>query len=246
MDGSSSSSPLPPGTSHPAEGELVYKKGGWGSKKQRNTDRTLIVRDLSPEVDEPLLEELFTQMGRVESLYLPRERLSGTHFGYAFVEMKTPADAEYALAVLQGVALFGRPLRCAPAGAPGRSRGPASIGAKLFVGKLHPTVTSATLQRLFSPFGQLLAPPLVMAPQEGEQRKYGYALVDYSTFEAADAALAALQGYHLMGQPLRLEYAINKDADGARHGSQAERELARRAQMQASRYGAPDFEGRHR
>lgn len=185
------------------------------------------VGDLSPDVTETLLQELFTQVGLVESVYLPRERLSGKPNGYAFVEMQSIVDADYAAAVMQGVPLFGRPLRINRAGSR-RLRGPQSVGAKLFVGRLDPSVSPQLLEQLFSPFGALLSHPTVHLPDSDGSS--AHAFLDFATFEASDLALQTMEGHHVMGRPLHLEYAINKAANGAKHGSPAERELAKRLQ----------------
>ena len=63
-----------------------------------------------------------------------------------------------------------------------------------------------------------------------------YALVSFEDFEAADAAIAGLNGQYLAGRPLRLDYALvsssgsGSSGSGAlRHGNAAERLLAAQA-----------------
>ena len=164
---------------------------------------------------------------------MPRERISGLHNGYGFVEMGNIIDAEYAMAVLQGVPLFGRPLRILKVSGVQSSR-PKSIGAKLFVGRLDPAVTEQLLEQLFAPFGPMLAPPrLIQSEETSLHPRSAHAFLDFASFEAADKALQTMEGHHVMGKPIHLEYANNKAANGEKHGSVAERELAKRQQMNA-------------
>jgi hypothetical protein len=46
---------------------------------QRNPEATLYVSKLAPEVDEELLWELFTQVGPVASVFMPKEAKSTQH-----------------------------------------------------------------------------------------------------------------------------------------------------------------------
>ena len=77
----------------------------------RNPDATVFVGNLDPAVTEPLLWELAGQAGPVHSVYMPLDRVTGAHQGYAFVEFKADADADYAIKVLNMVRLHGKPLR---------------------------------------------------------------------------------------------------------------------------------------
>ena len=46
------------------------------------------------------------------NVYIPKDKVSNVHTGYGFVEMHSILDAEYALKIMNGVKLFGRPIRC--------------------------------------------------------------------------------------------------------------------------------------
>jgi splicing factor 3B subunit 4 len=54
----------------------------------------------------------------------------------------------------------------------------------------------------------------------------GFAFVNYASFDAADAALEAMNGQYLCNRPITISYAFKKDSKGERHGSEAERFLA--------------------
>jgi splicing factor 3B subunit 4 len=50
--------------------------------------------------------------------------------------------------------------------------------------------------------------------------------VSYDSFEAADAAIEAMNGQFLCNRPISVTFAYKKDTKGERHGTPAERMLA--------------------
>ena len=79
--------------------------------EHRNQEATCYVGNLDPQVSEDLLVELFTQIGRVNSVHMPKDKLSGLHSGYGFVEFLDVTDADYAIQILSMVKIFSRPMR---------------------------------------------------------------------------------------------------------------------------------------
>ncbi|XP_064466197.1 splicing regulator RBM11-like [Ornithodoros turicata] len=73
-------------------------------------DRTLWCGNLDPRVTQCLLYELFIQAGPLEDVTIPKDN-GGRPRSYAFVTFKHPESVGYALALLEGIALFGRPLK---------------------------------------------------------------------------------------------------------------------------------------
>ncbi|KAL0574723.1 hypothetical protein V5O48_007230 [Marasmius crinis-equi] len=81
---------------------------GRDDPESANRGNNLHVRGLSRSVDSRLLEETFTQAGRVvkaEVMYDPQTRESR---GFGFVTMESPEEAEAAIAALSGTQLSGR------------------------------------------------------------------------------------------------------------------------------------------
>lgn len=70
---------------------------------------------------------------------------------------------------------------------------PHVCSANLFVGNLDPAVDEKLLYDTFSAFGVILNPPKIMRDQETGNSK-GFAFVNYASFEAADAAIEAMNG----------------------------------------------------
>jgi len=71
----------------------------------------LFVGNLSYDVDEPTLQQLFSQHGEVVSAVIPKDRDTGRPRGFAFVEMQDQAAAESAIRGLDGSAVAGREMK---------------------------------------------------------------------------------------------------------------------------------------
>ncbi|KAJ2716603.1 Spliceosome-associated protein 49 [Coemansia spiralis] len=201
------------------------------SKFDRNQDASVYVGNLDERVTDALLWELMVQAGPVVSVHVPKDRVTQMNQGFAFVELQSADDAEYAVKIMNAVRLFGKPLRIKMAAADRRER---DVGAKLFVGNLDPQVDERVLHDTMGAFGPMLQPPSIARdPQTGSSK--GFAFVSYATFEAADWAIQAMDGQYLANKPVAVSYAFKKDAKGERHGSAAERLLA----AQAAKHNPP-------
>ena len=64
-----------------------------GTISERNQDATVYVGGLYKKVSEPLLWELFLQAGPVVNTHMPKDRVTGQHQGYGFVEFLSEEDA---------------------------------------------------------------------------------------------------------------------------------------------------------
>ena len=92
--------------------------------------RKLYVGNLPYETEEAQLQDLFGQVGPVESVRVMRDMATGRARGFAFVEMSTEEGAQKAISELNSTQLGGRSLTVnearpkpeyAGAGGPGRS-----------------------------------------------------------------------------------------------------------------------------
>lgn len=68
----------------------------------------LFVGNLSYNLTETTLEELFAESGKVVSVAIPTNRETGRKRGFAFVEMSSQAEAEAAIESLNGKDIDGR------------------------------------------------------------------------------------------------------------------------------------------
>jgi len=194
-----------------------------GPIAERNQDATVYVGGLDEKVSEPLLWELFLQTGVVVSTHMPKDRISGSHQGYGFVEFLSEEDADYTIKVLNMIKLFGKPIRVNKASAHQKNL---DVGANLFIGNLDPEIDEKLLYDTFSAFGVILQTPKIMRdPDTGNSK--GFAFINFASFDASDAAMEAMNGQHLCNRPITISYAFKKDAKGERHGGAAERVLAK-------------------
>ena len=192
---------------------------------ERNQEATLYVANLDAKVDEEILWELFIQCAPLASVNMPRERISSTHQGFAFVEFTNPQDADYALRVMNMVKLYGKPIRINK-GSSGEKRGAqtSEVGANLFIGGLTPQVDERLLQETFGQFGVVSFCKIMRNQDTGESK--GFAFISFDSFASSDAAMAAMNGQFLGGRPISVSYSVKKDAKTTRHGSAPERLIA--------------------
>ncbi len=88
-----------------------------------NTEKLkLFVGNLSFNVSEQRLQEIFEQAGEVTSVAIPLDRTTGRKRGFAFVEMGTQVAAEEAVKVLNGTEIDGRQIAVNPSQPQVRSR----------------------------------------------------------------------------------------------------------------------------
>jgi splicing factor 3B subunit 4 len=219
--------------------------------EHRNQEATCYVGNLDPSTTEDLLVELFTQIGRVNSVHMPKDKLTGMHGGYGFVEFLDVSDAEYCIQIMSMVKLFGRPMRVSKSALDKKSgSGSLDVGANLFIGNLDPgDVDEKLLYDTFSAFGTIIKPPKIMRDDMTNQSR-GFGFVSFDSFEASDLAIECMHNQYLCNRQISVQYAFKKASmpgggggDGGgndmvaeggrgpggapeRHGSRAERMLA--------------------
>ena len=71
----------------------------------------LYVGNLAFQTTSEDLQELFSQVGTVESASVVEDRMTGRSRGFAFVEMATPEDAASAIEQMNGKEVGGRALK---------------------------------------------------------------------------------------------------------------------------------------
>jgi len=193
-----------------------------GPVAERNQDATIYVGGLDEKVNESLLWELFVQGGPVVNVHMPKDRVTMMHQGYGFVEFLAEEDADYCIKIMNMIKLYGKPIRVNKASAHQKNL---DVGANIFIGNLDPEVDEKLLYDTFSAFGVILTTPKIQRDPETGNSK-GFAFINYASFEAADAAIEAMNGQYLCNRAISVSYAFKKDSKGERHGSAAERLLA--------------------
>jgi splicing factor 3B subunit 4 len=112
------------------------------------------IGNLDERVTDPLIWELMLQAGRIVNVHLPKDRVTQTHQGYGFVEFQTEEDAEYAAKIMNGIRLYGKPIRVNKASADKSKT--VEIGAELFIGNLDTMVDERVIFDTFRRFGSVL------------------------------------------------------------------------------------------
>mmetsp|Transcript_25841 Transcript_25841/g.24672 ORF Transcript_25841/g.24672 Transcript_25841/m.24672 type:complete len:392 (+) Transcript_25841:46-1221(+) len=192
------------------------------SIEQRNQEATCYVGNLDEKMTEDVLFELMLQCGPVVNVHMPKDKVSGTHLNYGFVEFRGEEDAEYAIKILNMIKVFNKSIKVNKASQDKRQL---DVGANTFIGNLDPDVDEKLLYDTFSAFGGIQQTPKIMRDTDtGESKGYGF--VTFDSFESSDLAIECMNGQFLCNRPIVCQYAFKKDTPGERHGSQAERLLA--------------------
>ena len=193
-----------------------------GQIQQRNQEATVYVGNLEERVSDELLWELMLQVGPIVNVHIPKDKISGKHMTYGFVEYRSEDDAEYAIKVLNMIKVGGKSIKVNRVS---QDKSTNEVGANVFVGNLDDEVDEKLLYDTFSAFGSVSQTPKIMRdPDVGTSRGYGF--VSFDEFEYSDMAIECMNGQYLCNRPIVVQYAFKRDTPGERHGSQAERMLA--------------------
>ena len=76
-----------------------------------NIVNNILVGNLSPNVSEQDIRQLFERHGAVQRFKMMTDRWTGLSRGFGFIEMKTDAEAEEAIGALNGTDLNGKALK---------------------------------------------------------------------------------------------------------------------------------------
>ena len=105
-----------------------------------------------------------------------------------------------------------------PAG--GGERGPGMPNkTRIYVGSLMWELTEEQVRAIFEPFGTVRSCQLIMSPETGRHRGYGF--VEYTDEKSAADAIAAMDGFELIGRKLKVNYASALNAPQLAHQASA-------------------------
>lgn len=156
---------------------------------------SLYVGDLPNDVTEGMLFEIFNQVGPVASIRVCRDAVTRRSLGYAYVNYHNVVDAERALDTLNSSLIKGRPCRIMWS-----QRDPSlrkSGVGNIFIKNLDKAIDHKALYDTFSAFGNILSCKVVMDDTSSSK---GYGFVHFETKEAAEKAIARVNGMMLNNQ----------------------------------------------
>ncbi|CAM9819433.1 unnamed protein product, partial [Phaeothamnion confervicola] len=164
---------------------------------------SLYVGDLAPDVAEAVLFDIFNQVGPVASIRVCRDTVTRRSLGYAYVNFHNVADAERALDTMNFTMIKTRPCRIMWS-----QRDPSlrrSGVGNIFVKNLDTTVDNKALYDTFSLFGNILSCK-VATDEHGNSKGYGY--VHYETAEAANEAIANIDGLLIANKQVHVGHFV--------------------------------------
>ncbi|EGG25010.1 RNA-binding region RNP-1 domain-containing protein [Cavenderia fasciculata] len=167
---------------------------------------SLYVGDLSQEVNELILAELFSKVGRtaVASIHVCRDSATLRSLGYAYVNFYNSVDAERALDTLNYSLILGRPCRIMWSHRDPTKR-KSNVG-NIFVKNLEKNVDNALLFDTFSTYGNILSCKIEY--EKGISKGYGY--VHFENQESSEQAILKVNGTILLGKPIIVEPFVSK------------------------------------
>ncbi|MDX2436769.1 MAG: RNA-binding protein [Acidobacteriota bacterium] len=90
------------------------------------------------------------------------------------------------------------------------------MSKKLFVGSLSWDTNDDGLHEAFAQFGEISEAKVICDRDSGRSRGFGF--VTFNDDEAADKAIAAMNGFQLDGRPIRVDVAQDRRSGGGGGG----------------------------
>jgi RNA-binding protein 39 len=192
--------------------------------------RTIFVSQLTKKTTEKDLERFFGEIGKVKNIIMLRDKISGVHKGFAYVEMAelesipnclifnnvVPDFQKFPILVKASEAEknflakkdpFSTTYEPQNAQIPGLDNsGPET---RLYVGNIHISVDEAALRTVVESFGPVES---VKLHRDHLGNSKGFAFVKYLTKEAAMKASIGLPGLEIMGRPLKIGPVIDANS----------------------------------
>jgi nucleolysin TIA-1/TIAR len=216
-----------------AEIRVNWAYQGQGNREDTQHHFHVFVGDLSPEVNDEVLGKAFQQFQTLSEARVMWDMNSGKSRGYGFLSFRDKADAEKAIASMNGEWLGSRAIRVNWAnqktqtggsrtlmggGAPAMGNGFAGAlpfeqvvaqtpeyNTTVYVGNLIPYTTQADLIPLFQAYGYLVEIRM--------QADRGFAFVKLDSHHNAAMAITNLQNHLVHGRPIKCSWGKDRQTE---------------------------------
>ncbi|KAI8373581.1 hypothetical protein EDC96DRAFT_498858 [Choanephora cucurbitarum] len=195
------------------------QQGQQTPKEEQPNQYQVFVGDLAPEITDENLTQAFGQFGSLVNAHVMRDTMTGNPRGFGFVTYREKAEADQAIASMNGELLGSRNIRVNWATQKGQSDTPPprpgqqlpyetvvqqtpSYVTSVYVGNLPPNVSDADLVQPFQRFGFIQEVKL--------QADKGFAFVKYDTHQNAANAIVHLQGININGREAKLSWGKDR------------------------------------
>lgn len=176
-------------------------------------NKKLFVRNLSWNVSEDDLFEVFGSVGDVVSVKIPLRREDNKPRGFAFIEMGSAELAQSAINQLNGSYLDDRELSVDFSDeerSSGRSyQNSAPKNSKLFIRNISNSVSEYDLENLFNQSGNVVSVKIPVDRDTGYQRPFGF--VEMNSVSEAENAINELNNTEIGGQAITVAYQKEKE-----------------------------------
>lgn len=187
--------------------------------------------------------------GRVKTKPDPKNPGSTLSMGFGFLEFKTAADAEVAIAAMDGSSLDGHSLQLKKSRkiiTEGRDQDSkhalgkrANNRTKIIIKNLPFEASREDLRKLLGPYGKLRS---VRVPKKFDQGSRGFGFAEFISSREAENAMTMLENTHLLGRRLILEFARAEAQDA----EEAIQEMIGKVGKQVAKVNVARLAGRER
>ncbi|XP_047637803.1 cytotoxic granule associated RNA binding protein TIA1 isoform X8 [Phacochoerus africanus] len=181
--------------------------------------KTLYVGNLSRDVTEALILQLFSQIGPCKNCKMIMDVRTAGNDPYCFVEFYEHRHAAAALAAMNGRKIMGKEVKVNWATTPSSQKKDTSSSTvvstqrsqdhfHVFVGDLSPEITTEDIKAAFAPFGRISDARVVKDMATGKSKGYGF--VSFFNKWDAENAIQQMGGQWLGGRQIRTNWATRK------------------------------------
>lgn len=211
----------------PTSHDLMQTAGATGSTAENQEDESIdgptvsiFIKNLNFSTTSLQLTELFRSfngfiVAQVKTKPDPKDKNKTLSMGFGFAEFRTKEQALAVISAIDGTVLDGHKLQLKISHRTGTTdnvqKSKSKKSGKIIVKNLPFEATRKDIFELFSSFGHLKS---VRVPKKFDKSARGFAFVEFLLPKEAENAMDQLQGVHLLGRRLVMQFA-QQDAENA-------------------------------